>query len=132
MTIKMENDKSLVITQRSTIYQGENGTEQLIFLLPETYGGNQVDSFQVSLFCVLPDGSLRTYALSRDETMHLGYLRYIIDVTAGLTGLAGNVSLWLAATAPDGDIFKTGSATIVVHTKAHDTPEQKPGDVIYF
>ncbi len=54
--IKMEHDKSLVTTIKSTIYQGELNANRILFLLPNEYEEHLMTDYGVRLDYIAPDG----------------------------------------------------------------------------
>lgn len=115
MYIKMNDDKSLVITIPTTIYRGEKNADIITFLVPAEYEGkNLADSVMLMRF-INPNGIGKSEALSYLPEMYKGYLQFSTIANTRLTSLEGDITLWL--TAMDNDnamILKTGETLVSI------------------
>lgn len=117
--IKMNNDKSLNATIKSTIYQGEKNADTLVFLVPTEYEDKRVADCTLLLRYILPNGVGRSEELEPIAEKCKGYYQYRLKVSTRLTDVAGNIELWISAVDfNDNYILKSGTTHIdVVPTK---------------
>jgi hypothetical protein len=138
--IKMNRDKSLTTTVRSTIYCGEKNADHLTFLLPTVCGEVDIEHSDVYLTYVLPDQEGKTtLKLEPSNTVKMGHVRFVIAITEELTRTPGQIRVWIDVVGADGNILlKSGDGSVYV-SNAHrpmsddstDEPENS-GGVIYF
>ncbi len=113
--IKMENDKSLVTTIKSTIYRGEMNANRILFLLPNEWDEHLIADYGVRLDYILPDGVGHSEMLVAEPDSYKGYLQFYVPVDCPMTDQEGTVELWLSFLDRDGTvIIKTGSNYLFV------------------
>lgn len=108
--IKMENDKSLVTTIKSTIYRGELNANRILFLLPNEWEEHLLADYGVRLDYIAPDGIGNSVMLCAEQDSYKGYLQFYVPVDCPMTDQEGLVELWLSILDMDGAVvIKTGS-----------------------
>lgn len=95
MVVLFKSNKSLAVTARSVIMQGENMADKLLFYLPTSYEDVIFADPDVKLFYRDPGNNVHMETLKASASDKDGYLLYTLDVTSALTDLAGVVTLWL-------------------------------------
>lgn len=118
--IKMEDDKSLVTTIKSTIYRGELNANRILFLLPNEWEEHLLADYGVRLDYVTPDGIGNSEMLCAEQGSYKGYLQFYVPIDCPMTDQEGSVELWLSILDMDGTVvIKTGSNYLsVVERKA--------------
>ncbi|MGM9608353.1 MAG: hypothetical protein ACI3XJ_12695 [Oscillospiraceae bacterium] len=128
MYIKMNNDKSLLITVPTTIYRGEGNADLITFLLPTKYEGIDIEGCSVAMRYILPSGMGGSDALARIPEMYKGYLQYSTTVNPGFTSEEGVVTVWLTIFSSDGNaVFKTSKVLIPIEP-SQDITESLPDE----
>ena len=114
--IKMNEDKSLVTTVQSTIYQNEKNADTLVFLLPKFYEEENLADCAVLLRYILPDGTGKSEELEMTPIPYnKEYYRYRLKVNTRVTAVPGSIELWICAiNMYDNTVLKTGTAAIEV------------------
>lgn len=114
--IKMNEDKSLVTTIQSTIYQNEKNADTLVFLLPKYYEEENLADCAVLLRYLLPDGTGKSEKLKIEpEPYNDNYYRYRLSITSTLTETVGTVELWLEIiNMYDNLVLKSGTVFIKI------------------
>ena len=92
-TILMNNDKSLIASVRTTIYQRENLVDKIQFLCPQKYDDVNLADYVAVLKYVDQGNELHFEVLAKDSELYKNRLRYILPVDTKLTRFAGNVSV---------------------------------------
>ena len=122
MYIKMNDDKSLIITVPTTIYRGEKNADLITFLIPAEYEGKNVADCSVMMRYILPGGTGRSDALVYLPEMYKGYLQYSTPVNTRLTSEAGVATVWLTGFDMDDNvIFKTGEVPVQIESSKNLT-----------
>lgn len=93
MTIKMCDDKSLLITKYEQIYQGENNSGVLTFLIPETYADIVLGDCDLRLNYIDANAKYHSTPLTKGEEKCRDYLVYRLSITTWLTAIAGVLTL---------------------------------------
>lgn len=115
MYVKVQDNKTLLVTVPTTIFRGETGADTLTFLIPQTYEGLKVADCSVMLRYIRADQVGHSEELKLIPEMYNGYLQYAIAIDTDVTSEAGDVRLWLSCISyEDAVIFKTGELTINV------------------
>lgn len=118
MYIKMNNDKSLVITVPTTIYQGETNADLITFLIPSEYEGYNVADCTIEMDYVLPTGSDCSDKLVYLPEMYKSYLQYSTPIDTRFTSNSGTLAIWLTGYDVNRNIiFKTGEVLIPIKPK---------------
>ena len=108
--IKMEDDKTLVTTIKSTIYRGELNANRILFLLPNEWEEHLLADYGVRLDYIAPDGIGNSVMLCAEQDSYKGYLQFYVPVDCPMTDQEGLVELWLSILDMDGAVvIKTGS-----------------------
>lgn len=108
-TIVMDKYKNLNTTVRTVLFQRENMTDKIQFLVPPTYQGNELKDYIVTLKYVDPNGNFHSEVLTVDEELYKDYLRYELPVGTKLTQVCGNITARLTLVK-----FENGDDTMVV------------------
>lgn len=117
MYIKMNDDKSLVITIPTTIYRGERNADLITFLVPSEYEGKNMADCAFLMRYINPNNVGKSEALAYKPEKYKNYLQFSTVVNTRLTDCEGDITLWL--TAMDNDdavILKTGEAIVTVES----------------
>jgi len=94
MTIWMNDDRGLIITQYSTIRQDDtNITDILYFICPDNY----LD-YNVTLYYKLPNDEVHEVVLEPDEELYKGCIKLTLPTAEDFTKYDGNVSMKLVLT----------------------------------
>lgn len=116
MYIKMNDDKSLVVTIPTTIYRGENNADLITFLVPAEYEGKNVADCAMLMRYINPDNVGKSEALSYKPEMYKGYLQYSTVANTKITSLDGDITVWLTALDNnDAVVLKTGEALVTIN-----------------
>ncbi len=122
--IKMEDDKSLTTTIRSTIYQGEKNADTLVFLVPMVYEDTNLADCSLLMRYVLPDGKGYSEKLNMYPIPHnREYYQFRLSIDSHFTENVGDIELWLTAVNFEDDIVlhtNTATVTITQHEKIED------------
>lgn len=115
MYIKMNNDKSLVVTVPTTIYQGERNADLITFLVPGNYNNDNLADYKIAMNYVLPSDIGHHEDLECHPDMYKSYLQYGTKINTRFTKEAGVVRVWLVALDDnDSVILKTNEVIITV------------------
>lgn len=115
MYIKMQDNKSLIVTVPSTIYRGETGADTMTFLIPDKYKNFSISDSSVLIRYVGPDGAGHSEQLKLLPEMYNGYLQYALSVDTDVTSDDGVLTLWLSCISYDDIVvFKTGELEIEI------------------
>lgn len=120
-TLKLDaENKTMIHTSISTVYQGENLSDTLVFLIPQTVGDVVVENCKVYVYYLRPDGIYDYDELIKESFDYKEYHQYHFPVTSKFTASVGVVKLSLQLNSSPDIILKTGETTIEVCS---------PGDV---
>lgn len=115
MYIKMNDDKSLVITIPTTIYRGEVNADLITFLVPAEYQGKNMADCAMLMRYITPDNLGKSEALSYKPEMYKGYLQFSTVVNTRLTAKEGDITVWLTALDNnDAVVLKTGEVIVTI------------------
>lgn len=115
MYIKMNSDKSLIVTVSTTLYRGEKNADLITFLIPAEYEGKNVADCSIVMRYVLPNGIGRSDALVYQPEMYKGYLQYSTPANTRLTSEEGVITIWLTGFDMDDNVlFKTGEVPVTI------------------
>jgi len=131
--ILLNNDNTLVASQRECIMQRSKLVDNLWILVSPNYKENDMSLFKVVLEYVLPcSRKYRAIELVRSEENYQEYLKYVLPFDTGITAEAGDVELQLSFTFvglnPDGTGVQRVRKT--KPTKLHITPIAAWSDII--
>lgn len=116
--IKLDDDKSLVITVYEPIYRGDNLSEKITFLIPFEVG--EVDMLKATpyLSYIRADGVADIVRLDRESATYKGsYYQYTLPVSCRLSKCSGEVCAWLqifSGTPSSPTIAKSGECLLYV------------------
>lgn len=115
MYIKMNDDKSLIVTVPTTIYRGECNADLITFLIPSIYEGKNMADCVMVMRYVFPSGVGRSESLVYQPEMYKNYLQFCTPVDTRFTEERGNIELWLTAFDYDDNVvLKSGEVTISI------------------
>lgn len=130
MYIKMNDDKSLVITVPTTIYRGEKNADLITFLVPGEYSGKNVADCAMLMRYVLPSGIGRSESLIFQPEMYKSYLQYSTPVNTRFTDERGEIIVWLTAFDHDDNVVLKSGEVIVTVQQSKDIGTYLPPDDI--
>lgn len=119
MVILMKDDKSLVISKNSRIYQKESVVDKIVYYVPSTYNGIDLSDFTAAIYYTNQGNDSYTEILTQQESSKDGYLEFKLPVTTRFTALAGPVNLMLSFVKNDEEegkkyVLHSGALTITV------------------
>ena len=129
--IKIDDNLDLITTVAEPIYQGDNFSKAVTFLVPEIVGElNPLHSLAYLIY-IRADGHPDIVYLEREEEKYNeDYYQYIVPIPEFVTRYPGEIVLWLefySGKASDPKVLKTG--TNVMHVTEHiSVSENKLGD----
>lgn len=113
MYIKMNEDKSLIVTVETTIYRGETRADLITFLVPSQYEGINLADCSMTLRYLLPDGTGKMEPLAALPEKYKTYLQFSTIVNTRLTSQVGSITVWLTAIDDiNGTVLKTGECIV--------------------
>lgn len=115
MYIKVQDNKSLVVTVPTSILRGENKVDTLVFLVPSEYEGIKIADCAVMLRYIRPDNVGTSEQLKMLPEMYNGYLQYSIRADSQFTAVEGKLRLWLSAISlTDALVLKTSELVVAI------------------
>ena len=111
-TIIMNNDKSLVTTVATTLYQREKLADKIQILIPQTYKDLQLNEFTVLLKYVDQANVPHVEILEKDKDLYKDHIRCVLPVDTNLTQFAGDIAIRITLQKNDVESKKT----YVIHT----------------
>ena len=94
--ITLTNDMSLLVTQSTPIYRGDNMSSAITFLLPLTVDKIDLATATVFLSYIRDDGEPDMVILNRlTEKYNQSYYQYVLPVTCKLSKYPGQINMWL-------------------------------------
>lgn len=112
--IKMGNEKELITTVRSTIYQNERRADTLVFLIPRMYENIDFADCTLKMYYVTPSGNIRSETLEMEpEPYNEEYYRYHLRLNTRFTSSTGEIRLWLNGTSVDRQTVLESGETII-------------------
>lgn len=115
MYIKMQDNKSLIVTVPSTIYRGETGSDVMTFLIPNQYENVEIANSSVLIRYIDADEVGHSEQLKLLPEMYNGYLQYTLPIDTDVTSNAGILTLWLSCISYDDiAVFKTGELEVEI------------------
>lgn len=114
----MNDDKSLSVGKKVTIYQREELVDKIRFIIPQMYEEVDLSTCKLILKYKNPIGEPKSEILKKDE-LYKNNLQYILPIDTKLTQLSGDIVLRLTfiRVGKDGteeNILHTGQTTIHV------------------
>lgn len=118
-TIVMQNDKSLRITQKTTLYQREKLVDKIQFLIPPEYEELDLSDFSAVLKYKDQGSVAHMEILTKDPESYNGYAKYTLPVDTNLTQFAGDINIRITLTKIDLEnkkqyVLHTGEAVISI------------------
>lgn len=115
----LTEDMNLLVTQADTIYQGDNLSKSIVFLIPNRVAETDTISSDIFLTYVRPDGTPDITILERDDVPYDDkYHRYVLPVTCKLSRFAGEVYFWIqvyAGNASNPIVANSGECRLRIH-----------------
>ena len=118
-TIVMDKYKQLNATIKTILYQRENLTEKVQFLIPEYY--NEIDLKEYTAILKYLDQSNTSHAeiLEKDDTLYKGKIRYILPINSELSKFSGDIAIRITFTKIDMGtqtqyVLHTGETSITI------------------
>lgn len=118
-TIVMDKYKQLNATIKTILYQRENLTEKVQFLIPEYY--NEIDLKEYTAILKYLDQYNTSHAeiLEKDDTLYKGKIRYILPINSELSKFSGDITIRITFTKIDMDtqtqyVLHTGETSITI------------------
>ena len=115
----MQNDKSLIATVTTTLYQHENLVDKVFFLFPQNY--NSLDLADcTAVIKYLDQGNVpHTEVLQKSDELYKDHLQYFLPINSSLTKFAGDVKVRVTFSKTDVAenkqyILNTGEITIPI------------------
>lgn len=94
--IKLEDDMSLIVTVRESIYRGDHLNQKIRYLIPMTVGEIDMLTATVYLNYIRADGTPDIVCLERmNEKYNESYYQYTFPINCKLTKCPGEVCTWL-------------------------------------
>lgn len=95
--ILVNDDNSMVATQKCRIVQRSKLVDNLWFLVKPMYGSHDMSKFTVLLEYLTPvSNKYRTEILELSDSDYNGYLKYVLPIDTKITSEAGDVQLQLS------------------------------------
>lgn len=107
--IKMESDKSLIVTHKPLLFQFEHKTDTLLFLIPPAMDDIDLESANIIARFVLPSSVGMTKALSRREELYQDHAQYITSLTSVMTATPGEIEVCLSIVDQEGKVVLRSS-----------------------
>ena len=121
--IKIDDNLDLITTVAEPVYQGENFSKSVTFLVPEMVGDVNPLSSLAYLVYIRADGHPDIVYLEREEEKYNeDYYQYVVPIPEFVTRYPGEIVLWIefySGRASDPVILKTG--TTVMHVTEHNS-----------
>lgn len=118
-TIVMQEDKELLTTVKTTIFEKEANVDTLRFLVPPVYDDYDLSKCTALIKYVTPDRKNRAEKLVQQEELYKGYLDYRLDVDTDVTSLPGDVDIRLSfihvdTSEVETQVLHSGTITITI------------------
>lgn len=119
-TIKMNDDKSLRITEKVTLYQREKLVDKMRFLIPSKYKDVDLSDFTTILKYKDQASVAHMEILTKSENQEYEeYLEYVLPIDTDLTQFAGDIEIRITLLKTDLEnktqyILHTGEAIITI------------------
>lgn len=114
-TLKLDaTNKTMVHTIFSPIFQGENLSDTLVFLLPQTIGDVVVSNCKVYIYYLRPDGVYDFDELVKEPFDYKEYHQYHFPITSKFTASVGSVKMSMQLNSSPDVVLKTAETTIDV------------------
>lgn len=119
MVILMKNNKTLVLSKPSKLYQKENAVDHIKIYIPEKYEDFDLKDFVGMMYYTDPGNVAHSESLVSIESDKEGFLAFSLEVTTKITAIVGNISLYLTFVHNDLEagkkyVLKTSNLDIVV------------------
>lgn len=96
-TILVNDDNTLIATEKQRIIQRSKLTDTFCFLAPAVYNGKNMENCIALLEYLTPVGrEYKTEILVKDEKLYNGYIQYCLPIDTNFTREAGNIELQLS------------------------------------
>lgn len=121
MVILMKNNKTLVLSKPSKLFQKENAVDNITIYVPEKYEEFNLADFIGTMFYNVPGNDAYSDTLVSMESDKEGYLKFQLPVTTKITNVAGTVTIYLSFVHVDLEagkqyVLKTSNLDVTVET----------------
>lgn len=89
----MNDQKELIATVKTMLYQKEKLVDKIQFLFPQDYNGLNLSECTAILKYLDQSNVPHAELLQKDEELYKDHLRYILPVDTNLTRFAGNIEI---------------------------------------
>lgn len=93
--VRLCEDKSLLTTKYTPIYQGEAGVTTIDFFIPKVIDNHEIGGWSNRVEYLLPNGVSNYTTLEQDEDDYDNYYLYHWTIPIELTRQSGRVRFWL-------------------------------------
>ena len=100
-SIVMQNDKSLRVTQKTTLYQREKLVDKIEILIPQQYEEMDLSEFTAILKYLDQGNVAHAEILTIDKELYNGYLRCVFPVDTKLNQFAGGIRIRITLSKTD-------------------------------
>lgn len=120
-TILMNDDKQLIQSKRSTIYQKETNVDKIRFLFPQTYEDLDLSKYIIVLKYRDLENEPRAEFLELKSELYKGRLQSIYKLTSDFTRFACDINVHISfvlynpETESYDEVLHTGDTTITIH-----------------
>ena len=94
----MKNNKDLVLSVETKIYQRENVVDKIKFYVPNNYDGLDLSPFTATLYYTDPTDMAQMEILEKQESDKDNFLLFTLPVNTKITVFAGEVTMHLSLT----------------------------------
>ena len=118
-TIVMNNNKELITTQKTNIYQREKLADKIQFLIPQNYNDLDLSTYLAIIKYVDQSNTSHAEVLNADEEVYKNKLRYTLPIDTEITRFAGTITIRLSFVKVNMDtkemsVIHSGETTITV------------------
>lgn len=115
----MNDDKQLITSIKTTLYQREKLVDKIQFLFPEYYEDISLKEFTAALKYLDQGNEPHSEILVQDSELYKGHIRYVLPVDTNLNRFSGDVTVRITLTKTDIEtkctqVFHTGEITIPI------------------
>lgn len=135
--IKVNDELDLVTTVAEPLFQGENMSKSVTFLVPKKIGELHTVASLAYLVYIRADGHADIVYLKRETEMYDDdYYQYVVPIPERVTRYAGEIVFWLefySGRASNPVIVKTGTnvMNVIEHHASGDRIDDRELSVIY-
>lgn len=109
--LRLCDDKTLLTTKSTPIYQGENETTTIDIFISKIINNRNASNFNVRLEYMLPNGTTSyVQPTIDDDNDYDTYNLYHWIITNDITSLIGRVQFWLVLYTNDGNVLRSSNS----------------------